>query len=161
MNAPLHPSYTNDVSPEYLRSLDKPHFTEQQIAQFNEQARAVVCEQQTYIDTHPAIAIFRCATEGSHTRNGGVIEQGTGPLEFNLEDGRSVRGARKGDYVLYADGGTAQIITGAGQGNNDVALVGSLLSNGDEIINTLQDGFSFIAREGVSIAEDFLPSIAD
>jgi hypothetical protein len=30
-----------------------------------------------------------------------------------------------------------------------VALVGSVLSNGDDIINTLQDGFSFIAREGV------------
>jgi anti-sigma factor RsiW len=161
MNARLQPSYTNDISPEYLRSLDKPHFTEQRIAQFSEQARAVVCEQQAYIDTHPAIAIFRCATEGSHTRNGGVIQQGTGPLEFNLEDGRAVRAARKGDYVLYADGSTAQIITGAGQGNNDVALVGSVLSNGDEIINTLQDGFLFIAREGVSTAEDFLPSIAD
>ena len=118
-------------------------------------------DQQTYIDTHPAIAIFRCATEGSHTRNGGVIQQGTGPLAFKLENGRSVRGALKGDYVLYADGSTAQIITGAGQVNNDVALVGSVLSNGDEIINTPQDGFVFIAREGVSMVEDFLPSIAD
>jgi hypothetical protein len=161
MNAPFVPSYTNDVSPEYLRGLDNLHFTEHRIAQLSEQTQTVVCEQQAFIDTHPAIAIFRCATEGSQTRNGGVIQQGTGPLEFNLEDGRSVRGARKGDYALYADGTTAQIITGAGQGNNDVALVGSVLSNGDEIINTLQDGFSFIAREGVSIAEDFLPSIAD
>jgi hypothetical protein len=161
MNARLQPSYTNDVSPEYLRSLDQPHFSEQRIAQFSEHARAVVCEQQAYIDSHPAIGIFRCATEGGHTRNGGVIQQGTGLLEFKLEDGRSVRVARKGDYVLYADGTTAQIITGAGQSNSDIALVGSVLSNGDEIINTLQDGFSFIAREGVSIAEDFLPSIAD
>lgn len=32
MNAPLQPLYTNDVSQEYLRSLDNPHFTEQQIA---------------------------------------------------------------------------------------------------------------------------------
>jgi hypothetical protein len=161
MNARLQPSYTNSVSPEYLRGLDKPHFTEQRIAQFSEQARAVVCLGQAYIDTHPAIAIFRCATEGSQTRDGGVIQQGTGLLEFNLEDGRSVRAARKGDYVLYAGGTTAQIITGAGQDNNDVALVGSVLSNGDEIINTLQGGFLFIAREGVSAAEDFLPCIAD
>jgi hypothetical protein len=71
MNARLQPSYTNSVSPEYLRGLDKPHFTEQRIAQFSEQARAVVCLGQAYIDTHPAIAIFRCATEGSQTRDGG------------------------------------------------------------------------------------------
>ncbi|WP_223549391.1 hypothetical protein [Pseudomonas sp. A-B-19] len=161
MNAPLQPLYTNDVSPEYLRSLDNPHFTEQQIAQFHEHAQVVVRQQQAYIDTHPAIAIFRCATEGSHTRNGGVIQQGTGPLEFKLENGRSVRVARKGDYVLYADGSTAQIITGAGLDNNDVALVGSVLSNGDEIINTPQGGYVFIAREGVSMGEDFLPSVAD
>ena len=113
MNAPLQPLYTNDVSPEYLRSLDNPHFTEQQIAQFHEHAQVVVRQQQAYI------------------------------------------------YVLYADGSTAQIITGAGQDNNDVALVGSMLSNGDEIINTPQGGYVFIAREGVSMGEDFLPSVAD
>jgi len=160
MNAPLQPSYTNDVSPEYLRSLDTPHFTEQQIEQFHEQAQVAVRHQQTYIDTHPAIAIFRCAAEGSQTRKGGVIQQGTGPLAFKLESGLSVRVALKGDYVRYADGSTAQIITGAGQANNDVALVGSVLSNGDEIINTPQDGYVFIAREGVSMVEDFLPAIA-
>ncbi|WP_240963528.1 hypothetical protein [Pseudomonas umsongensis] len=71
-----------------------------------------------------------------------------------------MRGARKGDYVMYVDGSTAQIITGAGQVHNDVALVGSLLSNGDEIINTPQGGYVFIAREGVSMVEDFLPAIA-
>ena len=90
-----------------------------------------------------------------------MIQQGTGLQEFVLENGRSVRGARKGDEVLYADGSTAQIITGAGQVNNDVALVGSLLSNGDEIINTPQDGLVFVAREGESMVKDFLPSIAD
>lgn len=160
MNAPLHPLYTNDVSPEYLRSLDIPHFTEQQIAQFDEQGRTAVCEQQAYIDAHPAIAIYLCATEGSQTRMGGVIQRGTVPHEFELENGRSVRIARKGDYVLYADGSTAQIVTGAGQANSDVALVGSLLSNGDEIINTPQSGSVFVMREGVPMAEDFLPSIA-
>ncbi|MCK8688050.1 hypothetical protein M1M10_32120, partial [Pseudomonas umsongensis] len=79
---------------------------------------------------------------------------------FKLESGLSVRVALKGDYVRYADGSTAQIITGAGQANNDVALVGSVLSNGDEIINTPQGGYVFIAREGVSMVEDFLPAIA-
>ncbi|EPA93934.1 hypothetical protein [Pseudomonas sp. G5(2012)] len=90
-----------------------------------------------------------------------MIQQGTGLQEFKLENGQSVHGARKGDYVMYVDGSTAQIITGAGQVNNDVALVGSLLSNGDEIINTPQDGLVFVAREGESMVKDFLPSIAD
>jgi hypothetical protein len=153
--------YTNEVSAEFLRRQDNPYFTEQQLAQFNEQAQATVRQQQAYVDTHPAIAIFRCATEGSQTRNGGVIQQATAPQEFELENGQLVRAARKGDYVMYADGSTAQIVTGAGQANSDVALVGSLLSNGDEIINTPQSACVFVAREGVPMAKDFLPSIAD
>ncbi|WP_223593721.1 hypothetical protein [Pseudomonas sp. A-R-19] len=40
-----------------------------------------------------------------------------------------------------------------------LALVGSRLCNGDEIINTLQGSYLLVAREGVSMAEDFLPSI--
>lgn len=160
MNAPFQFLCGNAVSPEYLRSLDTPHFTEQHIARFDEETQATVREQQAYLDAHPAIAIFRFAAEGSQTRKGGVIQQGTGPLAFKLESGLSVRVALKGDYVRYADGSTAQIITGAGQANNDVALVGSVLSNGDEIINTPQGGYVFIAREGVSMVEDFLPAIA-
>lgn len=76
MNAPFQFLCGNAVSPEYLRSLDTPHFTEQHIARFDEETQATVREQQAYLDAHPAIAIFRFATEGSHTRNGGVIQQG-------------------------------------------------------------------------------------
>jgi hypothetical protein len=158
MNAPLHPAYTNEVSSEFLRRLDTPHFTEQQIAQFSEQARAVVREKQAFIDAHPAIAIFRCATEGSQTRMGGVIQRGTVPNEIKLENDRSVRIAYRGDDVLYADGSVAQIVTGAGHANGDVAMVDSLISNGDEIINTPQSRCVFVVREGVPMAEDFLPS---
>jgi hypothetical protein len=161
MNAPLHFSYTNEVSPEYLQTLDTPHFTEQQIAQFDEQSQATVSQQQAFVKAHPSIAIFRYATEGSQTRNGGVIQRGKLALEIELENGRSVRVARKGDLAIYADDSTAQIITGAGQSNSDIALVGSLLTNGDEIINTPQGACVFIAREGVPMAKDFLPSIAD
>ncbi|UWF49319.1 hypothetical protein NYP20_29220 [Pseudomonas sp. N3-W] len=62
---------------------------------------------------------------------------------------------------MYADGSTAWIVTAAGKGNNHLALVGSYLSNGDEIINTPQGCSLLIAREGVSMAEDFLPIIED
>ena len=161
MNVTFAFSYTNDVSPEYLRKLDAPCFSEQELAQFDEQSQANIRLQRTYIDAHPAVAIFRCAAEGSQTRDGGVIQKGTAPVSFELEDGQTVRGACKGDYVLYVDGSTVPIITGAGQGHNDLALVGSLLGNGDEIINTPQGGFSFVMRDGVLMADDFLPSIVE
>jgi hypothetical protein len=88
-----------------------------------------------------------------------VIQQAAAPLTFTLDSGQKVTAAQKGDYVVYADGRTAQIVTGAGQGNSHLALVGSRLCNGDEIINTAQGGYLYVAREGVPMAKDFLPPI--
>jgi hypothetical protein len=159
MNTPSQPSYTNDVSPEFLRHQDCLPFTEQQLVEFGEQALAIVRQQQAHLAVHPAVAIYRLATEGSQTRDGGMIRQASSPLTFTLDNGRKVRAARKGDCAMYIDGSTAQIVTGAGQGNSHLALVGSRLSNGDEIINTPQGIGLFVARDGVPMAEDFLPSI--
>lgn len=159
MNASLSPLYTNEIPPEFLRTLDNSPFTEQQLADFNEQALAIVSQQPAYAATHPPIAIYRVATEGSQTRNGGVIQHATAPLEFTLANGQQVRAAQKGDYVAYSDGTRVQIATASGEGKCHVALVGSYLSNGDVIINTPQSACSFIAREGVPMAEDFLPDI--
>jgi len=157
MNAPLKATYTNEVTAEYLRTLDGPYFTEERLAQFCEESLAVVRKQQDYLDAHPARAVYRLATEGSQTRDGGIIQHATSPFEFNVGDGQEVRAALKGDYVMYPDGSTAQIVTGAGQEYGHVALVGSRLCNGDEIINTLQGGCLLVGREGVPFAEDFLP----
>jgi hypothetical protein len=159
MNAPLKPTYTNEVTAEYLLTLDGPYFTEERLAQFSEESLAVVRQQQDYIDAHPARAVYRLATEGSQTRDGGIIQQATSPFEFTIGDGQEVRAAQKGDYVMYPDGNTAQIVTGAGEEYGHVALVGSRLCNGDEIINTLQGGMLLVGREGVPFAEDFLPCI--
>lgn len=159
MNAALPLLYTNEASPEFLRTLGNSPFTEQQLADFDEHALAIVNENQAYAKAHPPIAIYRVATEGSQTRNGGVIQHATTPLEFKLDNGQQVRAAQKGDYVVYADGSTAQIVTGAGAGTSDLALVGSRLNNGDEIINTPQGACLLLAREGVPKAEDFLPSL--
>ncbi|WP_223531129.1 hypothetical protein [Pseudomonas sp. GL-R-19] len=63
MNAPLPPSYTNDVSAEFLRSLDALHFTEERLAHFCDEALAVVRQGQAYMEAHPAHAIYRIATE--------------------------------------------------------------------------------------------------
>lgn len=159
MNAQSPMLYTNEVSSEYLSSLNDHCFTEQQLAKFNEQALEVINQRQVYLKNHPAIAVYRVAAEGSQTRNGGTIKQTASALEFKLTNGQRVRAAHKGDYVEYADGSKVQILTGAGESNSNIALVGSLLSNGDEIINTPQGSVVLIAREGVQLAEDFLPTI--
>jgi len=158
MNASLHTSYTNELTPEVLSGLDFSPFSEEQIAQFHEEARAIILQQRAYVATHRPCAIYRFATEGSQTRDGGVIQQATSALEFTLDCGRKVHVAQKGDCVVYADGSTAQIVTGAGQANSDLALVGSRLDNGDEIINTLQGKSLVVVREGDSMPDDFLPS---
>lgn len=159
MNAALPLLYTNEVSSEFLRTLDKAPFTEQQLAGFNEQALAIVNEKQAYAKAHPPIAIYRVAAEGSQTRNGGVIQHATSPMESKLDNGQQVRAAQKGDYVVYADGSKAQIVTASGEEHFHLALVGSHLSNGDEIINTSQGGCLLLMRDGVRRAQDFLPSI--
>lgn len=156
-SAPL--LYTNEVPADFLSQLDKSPFTEQQLSTFNEHTFKIVEQRQAYNKTHPPIAIYRVATEGSQTRNGGIIKKTASPLEFTLADGSQVRGAHKDDYVEYADGTQAQIVTGAGEGNSHLALVGSYISNGDQVINTLQDSTLLIARQGIPLAEDFLPAI--
>ncbi len=159
MNASFPQLYNNDVTPELLHTLEKSPFTEHQLASFDEYALGIIEKQQAYAIDHPAIAIYRMAAEGSQTRNGGVVKQATGPVEFKLENGQEARAAQKGDFVVYPDGTQAQIVTGAGKGNSNVALVGSYLSNGDEIINTPQGIALIMARKGVKKADDFLPTI--
>ncbi|VCU64041.1 hypothetical protein [Pseudomonas synxantha] len=53
MNGSLPLAYTNQVSPEYLRNLDKSPFTERQLASFDEQALAIVNQQRSYAKASP------------------------------------------------------------------------------------------------------------
>jgi hypothetical protein len=159
MNAHLPQRYTNEVTPELLRNLDNSLFTEQQLASFNDETLAHIGQQQAYCEVHPPFAIYRLASAGSQTRNGGVIEQATTQLEITLDNGHQVSVAQVGDYVVYSDGRKAQIVTGAGFENDNLALVGSQLNNGDEIIDTLQGLGLFVVRDGVPMAEDFLPVV--
>ncbi|KPG76788.1 hypothetical protein [Pseudomonas libanensis] len=159
MNASHFSLYTNEVTPDLLNQLNKSPFTEQQLSNFNERALQLVKDQQAYCNAHPPIAIYRIAAEGSQTRNGGVIKKTASGLEFRLADGSQVRAAHKGDYVEYANGTQASIVTGSGEDNGHLALVGSFLSNGDQIINTPQDSSILIERQGVPLAKDFLPSM--
>lgn len=107
--------YTNEVSPEFLRTLDKSPFTEQQLAEFSEEAIALIHQQQAYCEAHPPLAIYRLATEGSQTRDGGVIQHATTQTVITLGSGQQVTVAQVGDYVVYADGSTAKKAWGGEQ----------------------------------------------
>ncbi|MFL6969501.1 MULTISPECIES: hypothetical protein [Pseudomonas] len=159
MHSSLDAPYTNEISQESLRHLDDLYLEPRQLEGYGEDVAAFVSRQKAFVEAHPPIAIYRVATEGSQTRDGGTIQQVSSSLTFTLDNGWKVRAAQKGDEVVYADGSTARIITGAGKNNSDIALVGSRLSNGDEIINTLQKRFMIIVREGGPTAEDFLPAL--
>ena len=155
----LQAPYTNEISREHLRHLDDLYRVQQQWDGCDEKVLSFIRRQKAYVEAHPPIAIYRVATEGSQTRHGGTVQQATSPLEFTLDNGWKIRAAQKGDLVVYADGSTARILTTAGEANSNVALVGSRLSNGDEIVNTLQRRFMIIVREGVPMAADFLPAL--
>jgi hypothetical protein len=159
MHSSLDAPYTNEISHEALRHLDDLYLEPRLLEGYGEDVAAFVSRQKAFVEAHPPVAIYRVATEGSQTRDGGTIQQVSSSLTFTLDNGWKVRAAQKGDEVVYADGSTARIITGAGKNNSDIALVGSRLSNGDEIINTLQRRFMIIVREGVPMAEDFLPAL--
>lgn len=159
MTEPSLPRYTNEASAERLSHMDDLYFEPERLLEgCDEEIAELLKRHQAYAKAHPPIALYRVATEGSQTRDGGTIQQASSGLELTLE-GRKLRAALRGDKVVYPDGSMARIVTGAGKRNNHFALVGSRLNNGDEIINTLQKTLIVVQREGVPMAEDFLPAI--
>jgi uncharacterized Zn-binding protein involved in type VI secretion len=106
----------------------------------------------------PAIkATHPLATIGSLTKRGGRISKATSR--------RTVAGltvARVGDIVTYEDGSEAVIIDGAGAAaisdGKPLALVGSRLSNGDQITESLQRRISIAEHHGQAITGLFDPS---
>lgn len=92
MNAPFSPLYTNEASPGFLRS-QEDYLLSQQLEGANKDVLRIIEQQQA--NAHPPTAIYRVATDGSQTRNGGVIQHATSPWEFTLDNGQQLRGAQK------------------------------------------------------------------
>jgi uncharacterized Zn-binding protein involved in type VI secretion len=90
---------------------------------------------------------YLCVTIGSRTGRGGRVTRVATQAEYQV-----MALARVGDWVTYDDGSDATIIGGAGFAtawdDKPFALVGSRLSNGDTIAETLQDGCSITVRDG-------------
>lgn len=95
------------------------------------------------------------ATMVSLAGRGGRVTRVTTNAEY---EGKAL--ARVGDVVKYDDGSQATIIDGAGFAgtweDKPLALVGSHLSNGDTIIETLQDGLGISVRDS-----EFIPGLFD
>ncbi|WP_175977298.1 PAAR domain-containing protein [Burkholderia sp. BCC1047] len=96
------------------------------------------------------------ATVGALTERGGRVTTATSRLTL-----AGLEVACVGDVVTYDDGSEAAIIDGAGNnhsGGKPFALVGSRLSNGDRITETLRTSGGIHVRNGLSVAGLFDPT---
>ncbi|VWB27548.1 hypothetical protein BLA14095_01033 [Burkholderia lata] len=96
------------------------------------------------------------ATIGALTERGGRVTTATSSLTL-----AGLEVACVGDVVTYDDGSEAAIIDGAGNnhsGGKPFALVGSRLSNGDRIIETLRTSWGIHVRNGQSVEGLFDPT---
>ena len=135
--------YTNELTPSVLTSFMNP-FSAEQLANADDQQRQIFKSHVEEMKDCSLLAIWRFATTGALTQNGGKIENASANDSFTLEDGGEVNRAMVGDYVAYPDGTRAKIINGSGSVNTNgngvsYALVGSQLDNGDMLISTPQD----------------------
>jgi len=135
--------YTNELTSSVLASFKAP-FSAEQLANADEEQRQIFKSHVEEMKDRSLVAIWRFATAGSLTRNGGKIEKASANDVFTLEDGSEVNRAMVGDYAVYPDGTRARIISGSGSVNTNgsgvsFALVGSQLDNGDVIVSTPQD----------------------
>jgi hypothetical protein len=156
--------YDNELTLELLARLNQSSFAAEELAEMDDEVCALVAKQEASRRQHPIIAIYRPAVAGCLTRNGGTGD------EFNPDsgEGRKIRLKNgvwasiltEGCTVSYPDGSRARIVSSAGSRNRlngqGVALVGSILDNGDEIISTPQGSSIMIVREGMPMPGDFL-----
>ncbi|EJL7217507.1 PAAR domain-containing protein [Salmonella enterica] len=157
--------YTNELTPPVLASFKNP-FSAEQLANADDEQRQIFKSHVEEMKDRSLLSIWRFATTGALTQNGGKIEKASANDSFTLEDGSEVNRAMVGDYVVYSDGTRAKIINGSGSVNTNgngvsYALVGSQLDNGDVIISTPQD-YALLCQLGNSPAmpADFLASVA-
>jgi len=157
--------YTNELPHEMLSGMGiSVQHTPEQLAEMPDDIRHLIAEQAEFLRQHPVNAIYRVAVAGCLTRDGGVgVEFNSTPEEGHkicLENGQWASVLTVGCTVTYPDGSLARIVNGAGSQytseNRGMALVGSRLDNGDEIISTPQHHTMLVVRDDVPMPEDFL-----
>ncbi|MEO4176518.1 PAAR domain-containing protein [Acinetobacter pittii] len=107
-----------------------------------------------YWNNKPHI-IYYVAVHGAKTQNNGLVNVSSTNTKIK---GLSI--ARVGDEVIYADGTTSKIISGAGTAcivdGSPVALVGSRLDNGDEIIESPNTTIAIRIYKDQPLPQNFL-----
>lgn len=110
--------------------------------------------EQLYWNNKPH-TIYHVAVHGSKSKNGGLVNASSNISKIG---GLSI--ARIGDEVIYADGTTSKIISGAGTTcvveGLPVALVGSRLENGDEIIDSPNTTIAIRIYKDQPLPQNFL-----
>lgn len=110
--------------------------------------------EKLYWDNKPHI-IYYVAVHGAKTQNDGLVNVSSTNTKIK---GLSI--ARVGDEVIYADGTTSKIISGAGTAcivdGSPVALVGSRLENGDEIIESPNNTIVIRIYKDQALPQNFL-----
>ncbi|MPW43328.1 hypothetical protein A7A69_10475 [Acinetobacter sp. Ac_1271] len=110
--------------------------------------------EQLYFQHRPK-TLYHLAVNGAKTKNGGLVKASAVACKIG---GLSI--ALVGDDVLYSNGTTSKIISGAGSAciveGKSVALVGSHLENGDEIIDSPNKSVAINIFKGDKAPEGFL-----
>ncbi|MCM1963022.1 PAAR domain-containing protein [Acinetobacter pittii] len=110
--------------------------------------------EKLYWDNKPHI-IYYVAVHGAKTQNDGLVN-----VSSTNTKNKGLSIARVGDEVIYADGTTSKIISGAGTAcivdGSPVALVGSRLENGDEIIESPNNTIAIRIYKDQALPQNFL-----
>lgn len=110
--------------------------------------------EKLYWNNKPHV-IYYVAVHGAKTQNDGLVNASSSNTKIK---GLSI--ACVGDEVIYADGTTSKIISGAGTAcivdGAPVALVGSRLENGDEIIETPNTTIAIRIYKDQPLPQNFL-----
>jgi uncharacterized Zn-binding protein involved in type VI secretion len=110
--------------------------------------------EQLYFQHRPKTSYY-LAVNGAKTKNNGLVKASTTQHTIG---GLAI--ARVGDDVIYVDGTTSKIISGAGTAcivdGLSVALVGSHLENGDEIIDSPNNSVAINIFKGDKAPQGFL-----
>jgi len=156
--------YTNEITSTLINTLKNPFPAERWANADAEELHALnSCVEE--MKDRSLLQIWRFATTGAVTRDGGIIEHGSASDTFTLSDGIKVSRAMVGDYVVYPDATRARIVSGSGSVNTcggiSYALVGSLLDNGDVIVSTPQD-LAFLCQwdNSPAMPVDFLTPVS-
>ncbi|HCA5261414.1 PAAR domain-containing protein [Acinetobacter baumannii] len=110
--------------------------------------------EQLYWNSKPHTSYY-VAVHGAKSKNGGLVNTSSNVGKIG---GLSI--ARVGDEVIYADGTTSKIISGAGTAcivdGSPVALVGSRLENGDVIIDSPNTTIAIRTYKDQPLPQNFL-----